>query len=99
MKKPLIQNAADEGQQKEAKESLQISRKSEMNALRASMSVEAFRRWMYQRVNICDRISVDASGSMTYFKEGERNMALKIKADLVDADPEAYLLMMKENSK
>jgi len=97
MKKPLIQNAADESQVKEAKETIRISRMAELNALRAAMSVEAFRKWIYPRVNVCDRISVDPSGSMTYFKEGERNVALKIKADLLEADPQAYLLMMQEN--
>lgn len=96
---PIVKNAADEGQLSEAKDKVKINRTMELNALRSAMQSKAFRKWMYQTVNLCDRISADASGSWTYFREGERNVALKMKSDIIEADPQSYLLMMKEQKE
>jgi hypothetical protein len=32
------------------------------------------------------------------FREGERNTGLRLLADCIEANPDAYLLMIKENS-
>lgn len=96
MNQPIVKNAADEKQLEEADKKVKVGKEAQKAALKEAMEIPAFRRWAIKFVNLCDRISVDPSGSMTYFKEGERNQALIFKADLIEADPNAYLLMMKE---
>lgn len=91
-----MKNAADEAEVKDAKIKEKVTRSQELQDLRYLGTLPEFRRFIGKHLMICDRISADPSGSMTYFKEGERNICLKIKADIVDADPNHYILIMKE---
>lgn len=62
------------------------------------MQLDAFRRYAGHLIAFCgdDRTSFTGN-STTYFNEGARNVALKIKADLVDYALEAYIDMVASN--
>lgn len=95
--KPAVENAANESQVKSADNRNKSEREQHLNDVRFILSNPQGRRFLWKQLAVCDRISAQASGSLTYFAEGERNAALKIKADIVEASPEAFLQMMKEN--
>lgn len=97
MNKELVRNASDEGQIKHAKQREKKQRDVELDDVRFILATPQGRRVLWKYMSLCDRISASDSGSWTYFKEGERNVALRIKTDVVEASPDALLLMMKEN--
>ncbi len=71
-------------------------REAELEDIRTVLKMPHGRRFIWRYLSLCDRISAMDSGSWTYFKEGERNICLKIKADVVQADPDSFLKMMNE---
>lgn len=84
--------------QKEDEQTRLNREKQELEDLAFVLSSPQGRRfvWSYLQVNRVLKISADASGSMTYFKEGIRNSANKMFAQILKAAPEAYIQMMKE---
>ena len=94
-----VKNAADEGQVKESEGKAKRSREGELEDVRVLLNQPAGRRFFWRYLSILDRISAHQSGSWTYFNEGERNIVLKMKADIVAASPKMYVQMMEENSK
>jgi hypothetical protein len=74
-----------------------LKREQKISDMRKVLKTKEGRSTLWRYMANCDRISADASGSWTYFKEGERNIALQIKADVFEASPEAFLQMMQEN--
>lgn len=99
MQEPIVNNAADEKQVGEAGKKIAVSKNSEKNELIALLSLKSFRKFMYQYVSRCDgHQCAKDSGSWTYHALGELNVFRKLKSQLVEADPEAVHLMMKEGS-
>lgn len=99
MNQPLVKNAADEEQVKDAKVKEKLKKNQAVLDLRYLGTLPEFRRFIYPYLCICDRMSVNPSGSMTYFNEGERNVAQKMKADVIEADPNHYIKIMKEGKE
>jgi hypothetical protein len=97
--KDLVRNASDEEQVKEAADAEKRARRRELEDVKFILTHPQGRRFIWRYLALCDRTSADNSGSWTYFKEGERNIANMIKADVIQADPQALLKMMMENSK
>jgi hypothetical protein len=64
--------------------------------LRAVLGMPEGRRVLWGQLTKLDEISAHQSGSWTYFAEGERNAALKLKAAIIRANPEAWLQMQRE---
>ncbi len=96
---PIINNAADERELGEAKQKIGLAKNSEKNEIKALLTLKAFRKFMYQFVSRCDSLGgFKASGSEQYYESGQLNVCRKIKAQLVESDPEAVLLMMKEGT-
>jgi len=98
MNKPLVRNASDEGQIKDAKIKVQLSREQEVNDLKFILATEQGRRFLWRTLEMCGvyRSSFTAS-SETYFLEGQRNIGLKLLSEITDIDPDSYLKMIKEN--
>lgn len=66
----------------------------------ALMAIPAFRRFVWVLLESTHIFSTSFTGnSETFFKEGERNVGLKVFLRLQESDPDAYALMVKENSK
>jgi hypothetical protein len=96
--KPLVKNAADEEQVREAKGKAKLGRDRELDDVREILSSPAGRRFYWRYLEECKlyKQCADHSGSWTYFNEGQRNIGLKLLSDLNEACPEAYLVMLKE---
>ena len=71
-------------------------------AIKTLMSSESGRTWMWDHLSACGLYRMSArSGDahMTYFNEGERNVGLRLLAQLQRACPDLYFLMSKENAR
>jgi len=98
-KKALVGNVADEEQVKKADKKATNKRDQELADIKAVMSTEAGRRFIYRLINeIChyDTLSATHSGSFTYLNEGERNVGRIVKGECYEAAFETYQLMEKE---
>jgi hypothetical protein len=93
-------NAADEAAIKERELNARFSRKQELADLRELLSLPAGRRlfWRYLTYTGVYQLSFTGS-SETFFREGRRDVGLKMLADITEADPDGFILLMQENRK
>jgi hypothetical protein len=98
-RKPLNTNAADESQVKEATAKEVRAHERELNDVRAILGTKEGRRLYWRYLGFCKVFSstFNHSGSVTAYQEGMRNVGLALLADVHEADPSAYLLMLKES--
>lgn len=97
--KPLVSNAANEEQLKEAKikgRMVEVNERNDLLTLLNGPCAPQFRRFVITLLNPLNKSSAKDSGSWTYFYEGERNVALRIKAMLRAADVKALNSIMNE---
>jgi hypothetical protein len=67
---------------------------------RALMALPAFRRFVWEILEQTHVFRTSFTGnSETFFKEGERNIGLKVFLRLQKDDPDGYAVMVKENSE
>lgn len=94
----MQKNASDEQQIANSKQKEKLSREKELNDLRFLLSTDQGRRFVWRYLEICGVYKSSFTGSSeTFFLEGQRNIGLKLIADIMDADPEAYIKMQKQN--
>jgi hypothetical protein len=97
-KKSLVANAADEAQVKKAENRLINGREQEMEDVRFVLSTPSGRRFLWRWLEICGIYKTSMTGnSTTFFNEGMRSVGLSLLADIVEAQPDAYLNMQKEH--
>lgn len=99
--RPLVKNASDEGQIRNAQQKEKLVFERKLNDLKFILSTEQGRRFIWDLLSRCGifKESADASGSWTYYKEGRRSVGLSILTEVVEADPDSYLKMMKDSKK
>ena len=100
MEKPLVKNAANQEQLKDADEKIQLRREQELNDLRVVLGLKEGRRFLYRLINkIChvDAEDFHASGSIMCRLNGERNIGRIVKSDAIEADFDRFQLLEKEN--
>lgn len=69
-------------------------------ALLFILQTEQGRMYLSEVLDFCGLYQTSFTGnSETYFKEGKRNVALKIMADMAKVDPNSYINMMIETKK
>lgn len=72
--------------------------KVDLDEMRQVVSTKQGRRFIWQLMCDCGIFQCSFDGSSrTFFKEGERNVGLKILARLNNAHPEVYGIMIKES--
>ncbi len=82
-----------------------VGRRQRQNrdVLRNLMSSPQGRAWAWDTLSMCHIFATSfqhgINGLSIAFSEGERNVGLKLNADLIAADPKAYVLMQAENGK
>lgn len=92
-----VKNAADVEQVKKAKEKSVFGRDLEISDVAHVLSSPHGRRFLWRYLGICGVYKTSFTGSSeTFYLEGQRNIGLKILADITECNPEAYILMMKE---
>lgn len=73
-------------------------RKDEIVFLARLLAEPVGRRWLYQKLEECHIYSTSftTNALAMAFNEGERNVGLRLVAELTAASPENYLQMLKE---
>lgn len=95
--KPLVRNAADPEQVQVAATKQKRARELELDDTRSILNTVEGRRFFWRYLNTTGVFMSSMTGdSYTFFKEGERNVGLRMLADINEAYPESYALMMKE---
>ena len=85
---------------KEAKANAKVFQDNRKEDTIALMANAAFRRFVWELLETTHVFRTSFTGnSETFFKEGERNIGLKVFLRIQEHDPEGYALMVKENSK
>jgi len=96
--KQLQTNAADPRQVKRAAQKAREAEDRTLLAMRAVLKTPEGRLliWGLLGFRPADQTVFDHSGSQMYFREGERNFGLRIKALAIEADEDAFQLMERE---
>lgn len=93
-KKPLVRNAADEGQVRQAEIKRKILDDKNFNDLKFILDSEQGRRFIWRQLSECGVFkSSFVTSSEIYFLEGRRSIGLKLLAEIMDCDPQAYIKM------
>lgn len=98
--KSFVANAADETQVKKAGSKAKLLRDKQLNDVRFILSEVQGRRFLYRYLEETGVFKSSFTGSSeTFFNEGQRNIGLKLLADITEADTEAFVKMMAEAKK
>ncbi len=97
-KKALVGNAADEEQVKKASKKEGSEREKELNDLRFVLSTPQGRRVMFNIMAECKtfRSILHPSGSMVYYNAGQQDIGHWLQKEIIEADTDAYLKILKE---
>jgi len=99
MNQPLVRNAADKEQVKGAKRKEKSRRENEVVDTQYILSSFNGRRFLWRYLELCGvfKTSFSPESSQAAFNEGQRNVGLRLLSDINEANPDAYLQMMKES--
>lgn len=95
---PLVSNAGDRRQVKEAGKKAKLRRARELEDVRRVLETDAGRRLVWRllaRAGVFE-ISFKGDATWTFFNEGRRDMGLFLMGEVMDAKPEAYMQMSQE---
>lgn len=97
--RPLVQNAGDPRQVKNASRKEKQAREQEIADVAAVMSTEAGRRLLWRLLGYCGvfREVFAESPHRTAFNAGVRNVGVFVQAEIVEADETAFFLMIRES--
>jgi len=96
----LVKNAADPEQVERAKQKSESLNDQRINDVREILSTVRGRRFYWRYLEICGIFRTSNSdSSQIFFNEGMRNIGLQLLADLNEAAPDAYLLMLQESKE
>ena len=99
MEKPLVKNASDVSQIKDAKRKEKNKVWRDKENLQAVLNMQSGRAFLWNILCECGLFKTSYAGDSNeiYFLEGQRNIGLSIMNDINEVDPDSYLKMMKEN--
>jgi hypothetical protein len=93
----LVKNAADPEQVAAAKEKSESLNDRRLNDIREVLNTRRGRRFFWRYLEICGVYKTsNADQHQIFFNEGMRNIGLQLLADLNEAAPEVYLIMLRE---
>lgn len=92
-----VYNAGDEQHVARAKGEARERDKSRVDGLKKMVADPDMRAYLYDLLAFCGISRTSFTGnSTTFFNEGQRNVGLRIQADLLAHCPDAYVVMLKE---
>jgi len=98
--KAFVKNAADAEQVEKAKQKVESRNDRRLNDVREVMNSKRGRRFMWELLDFCGIFKTSlADEHQIFYNEGMRNVGLKLLADVNEASPDAYLLMLKESKE
>lgn len=76
-------------------------REEEVQDVAMLLASRTGRRFVWRYLTLCGvfKTSFDNSGSVTAFNEGQRNIGLRLMADVNDAAPDSYQVMLRESKE
>lgn len=91
-------DASDPVQVKERRRRLKVIEKQRGDYIRSVMNVRQGRAWLYEILEMCHvfKTSFSSDAATMAFSEGERNVGLKMMADIMQHAPDMYAMMLKE---
>jgi hypothetical protein len=97
MPQSLVRNAADAQQVEEANQKVESKNDQRLNDIREVLNTRRGRRFFWRYLEICGVYKTsNADQHQIFFNEGMRNIGLQLLADLNEAAPEVYLVMLRE---
>jgi hypothetical protein len=95
---PLVTNASDEKQVKEAGKRRKVKDAEEITDLREVLKTPAGRRVLWRVLELCraEQISFSTNALQMAFNEGHRNVGVQVKLAIVSADPALWTAMQEE---
>ena len=98
--KPLVENASSESQLKKAEEKLKFQQKLEIDDLRFVLKTIEGRRVMWRLLIQCRVLeSIWENSAKIHYNSGKQDVGHFIMSEVVRANEDAFLLMMKENKE
>lgn len=95
-----MRNAADETQVKRSAEADKFQRDQELRDMKTILEYPFGRRLVWRYLGLAGVFKLSFTGnSETFFNEGQRNIGLKLLADVMEAKPDAYQIMAEEAKK
>lgn len=93
-----IRNISKPGSVNEYKKKEDRKLQRDFDDLKAVLSTRNGRRFLWRTLSNCGVFELSYTGtSETYFREGQRNIGLKLMSEINDADKTAMSLMMRES--
>lgn len=94
-------NASDPAQVAAKRRSAGKRRKASESIVYTIMSTQGGREWMYSLLGSCHCFNSSFTGeALTMaFREGERNVGLMLTAQIMNASPKEFVLMLEEQNK
>jgi len=100
VEKYLVRNAADPEQVEKAKEKVETRDEQKINDIREVLGTRRGRRYFWGLLEWCGIFKTSNSDEhQIFFNEGMRNVGLKLLADVNEAAPEVYNLMLRESKE
>ncbi len=96
----MTYNASEEKQVEQARKQAEKDEALKLSVIKNLMDTSPGRSFVYDQLNsghIFSTSFVQGSPDASAFREGERNHALRLLADVMNACPESYLTMCEEN--
>jgi len=95
-----VSRISKEAEQEKRLEAEKLEREVFLNDVRHVLSSVQGRRFVWMILDMAGVYRSSFTGnSTTFFNEGARNIGLRVLSDVMDAKPEAFLLMQQEDKK
>jgi hypothetical protein len=94
-------NAAERRHVREAARASRVADRQRQDVVASIMSLVPGRQWMLELLEGCHLFASSFTGNAleTAFAEGERNVGLKLLADIMRVCPQQYILMVQERNE
>lgn len=96
----FVRNAADPRQVKQGKQKENLARRAELDDVRAVLKVPGGRRLLWRLLERCKVLaSVWEPSARIHYNAGQQDVGHYILGEVTEADPEAFLEMMRESKE
>lgn len=96
----FVKNAADPEQVKAAKRKERFNREDELNDIRFLLTLPQFRKFIWRMITYCNVFaSIWRPSAEIHHLSGKQDVGHFILAEVVEANEDAFLQMMKESKK
>lgn len=97
---PLVKNAADRQQVEKARKTERFARKNEIDDMKFLLAIPQFRRFVWRLLKFCSVFSsIWRPSAEIHHLSGKQDTGHWIMGEVTEADPDAFLLMMKESKE